>query len=61
MSASHAARLTDLQTRMAEAGLDLFVVQDPDSIYALSGYWGYLGMEFGRARLQQPGPGAGRA
>ena len=51
MSADHNARIRDLQERMAEAGLDLFVVQDPDSIYALSGYWGYLGMEFGRATL----------
>ena len=51
MSTNHAARLTALQERMAEAGLDLFVVQDPDSIYWLSGHFGYLGMEFGRATL----------
>lgn len=51
MNDDHNARIGDLQERMAEAGLDVFVAQDPDSIYALSGYWGYLGMEFGRATL----------
>ncbi len=51
MSASHAARLTDLHARMAEARIDLLVVQDPDTIAWLAGYWGYLGMEFGRATL----------
>ena len=51
MSANHDARIRDLQELMAEAGLDLFVVQDPDTIAWLAGYWGYLGMEFGRATL----------
>ena len=51
MSASHAARLTDLHARMAQARIDLLVVQDPDTIAWLAGYWGYLGMEFGRATL----------
>ncbi len=51
MNASHAARLTDLQARMAEARIDLLVLQDPDTIAWLAGYWGYLGMEFGRATL----------
>ena len=51
LNASHAARLTDLQARMAAAGLDLLVLQDPDTIAWLAGYWGYLGMEFGRATL----------
>jgi Xaa-Pro aminopeptidase len=51
MTASQAARLAQLQARMTEEGLDLFVVQDPDSMVALAGYWNYLGMEFGRATL----------
>lgn len=51
MSASHAARLTDLHARMAQARIDLLVLQDPDTIAWLAGYWGYLGMEFGRATL----------
>jgi len=44
-------RLTELQERMAEAGLDLFVFNDADSIYYLAGFWSYLGMEFDRATL----------
>ena len=51
MSASHAARLAELRARMTDENLDLFVVQDPDSIVAFAGYWNYLGMEFGRATL----------
>jgi Xaa-Pro dipeptidase len=33
---------------MAEGNIDVLVLTDPDSVYYLSGYWGYLGMEFGR-------------
>ena len=44
-------RLAELQARMGEAGLDLFVFNDADSIYFLAGYWSYLGMEFDRATL----------
>lgn len=33
---------------MTDAGIDLLLLTDPDSIYYLSGYWGDLGMEFGR-------------
>jgi Xaa-Pro dipeptidase len=41
-------RVIELQTRIADEDIDLAVIQDPDSIYFLSGFWGYLGMEFGR-------------
>ena len=41
-------RIIELQTRIADEDIDLAVIQDPDSIYFLSGFWGYLGMEFGR-------------
>ncbi|MCP4328269.1 MAG: aminopeptidase P family protein [Alphaproteobacteria bacterium] len=44
-------RVADLQERMRAAGHDSFVVYDADTIYYLSGYWGYLGMEFDRATL----------
>ena len=41
-------RIIELQTRIADENIDLAVIQDPDNIYFLSGFWGYLGMEFGR-------------
>ncbi|MDX1710633.1 MAG: Xaa-Pro peptidase family protein [Rhodovibrionaceae bacterium] len=44
----HAARTAVFQERLGEAGVDLAVLTDPDSIYYLGGYWGYLGMDFGR-------------
>ncbi len=51
MITTQAARLAELRARMTDEGLDLFVIQDPDSIVAFAGYWNYLGMEFGRATL----------
>jgi Xaa-Pro aminopeptidase len=51
MTATQATRLAELQACMTEEGLDLFVVQDPDSMVAFAGFWNYLGMEFGRATL----------
>lgn len=51
VTVAQSARLTELQERMRDAGLDLFVIQDPDSIVAFAGFWNYLGMEFGRATL----------
>ncbi len=44
-------RAAELQRRMADEGIDLFVVADPDSVYYLSGFCGYLGMEFDRATM----------
>ena len=44
-------RAAELQRRMADEGIDLFVVADPDSVYYLSGFCGYLGMEFDRATV----------
>ncbi len=43
-----ATRIQDLQARMAESGIDTGLIEDPDNIYYLSGYWGYMGMDFGR-------------
>ena len=40
-----------LQARLAEAGIDLAVIADEDSIAYFGGFWGYLGIEFGRPTL----------
>lgn len=47
----HQARTRELQRRLADAKLDAFVTDDADTIYYLSGFWGYLAMEFGRATI----------
>lgn len=33
---------------MADEGVDLLLLTDPDSVYYVSGYWGYLGVDWGR-------------
>ena len=38
----------ELQGRLADEGIDLFLITDPDSVYYVSGYWGYLGVDWGR-------------
>jgi Xaa-Pro dipeptidase len=45
------ARLTELQRRLADEKLDLLLSDDPDTVYFLTGFWGYLGMEFGRPTI----------
>ena len=37
-----------LQQRMRDAGIDLAILADQDSIAYFGGFWGYLGVEFGR-------------
>ena len=44
-------RTIELQRHMADAGMDLMLLTDPDSIYYLSAYWGDLGVEFGRPSI----------
>jgi len=44
-------RLGELRQRLAEAGIDIAVVTDDDSVYYYSGYYGYLHMDFGRPTL----------
>jgi Xaa-Pro dipeptidase len=44
-------RISELQQRMIDDGIDLFVLNDADSIYYFANFWNYLGMEFGRATL----------
>jgi Xaa-Pro aminopeptidase len=43
--------LRDLQARLADAGIDVAVISDDDSVYYYSGYYDYLHMEFGRPTL----------
>jgi Xaa-Pro dipeptidase len=51
MNSAFQRRTTALQKRISQAGVDLSLIQDPDSVYYFSGFWGYLGMQFGRPTL----------
>jgi len=44
-------RVIELQGRLADEDIDLAVIHDPDNIYFLAGFWGYLGMDFGRPTI----------
>ena len=44
-------RVMEFQRRIADEDIDLAVIHDPDNIYFLSGFWGYLGMDFGRPTI----------
>ncbi|UCH21341.1 MAG: aminopeptidase P family protein [Deltaproteobacteria bacterium] len=41
-------RIQEFQRRIADENLDMAFIEDADNIYYLSGYWGYLAMDFGR-------------
>ena len=41
-------RTAELQRRLGDADVDLAVLTDQDSIAYYGGFWGYLGVEFGR-------------
>jgi Xaa-Pro aminopeptidase len=43
--------LLEFQRRLKDEKIDLAVIYDPDTLYYLCGFWGYLGMEFGRPTL----------
>ncbi len=45
------ARISELRRRMGEAGIDLAIISDDDSVYYLTGYFDYLHMEFGRPTI----------
>ncbi len=45
------SRTVALQSGLAEAGIDLAILTDPDSVTYFAGYWNYLGVEFGRPTL----------
>ncbi|MFC2059202.1 M24 family metallopeptidase [Chloroflexota bacterium] len=44
-------RVLELQRRMAEKDIGAVLITDPDSIYYFSGYFGYLGVDFGRPTM----------
>ena len=44
-------RLCDLRARLDQAGVEVGVVTDEDSVYYLTGYYDYLHMEFGRPTI----------
>jgi len=43
--------LETFRTKMVEAGLDVALITDDDSVYYLTGYYDYLHMEFGRPTI----------
>lgn len=45
------ARTVRLQSRMKDQGIPLAVFTDESSIAYLAGFWGYLGIEFGRPTM----------
>jgi Xaa-Pro aminopeptidase len=51
MNNAYKKRTVEFQHRIAAAGIDIAIIQDADSIYYLSAFWGYLGMQFGRPTL----------
>ena len=53
------ARTARFQARMQAEGVDLAILSDESSIAYFAGFWGYLGMEFGRPTfLVLPADGA---
>lgn len=44
-------RAQELKHRMADTDLDAVLLTDEDSIAYIAGYWGYLGVEFGRPTM----------
>ena len=44
-------RLVEFQMRIADENIDLAIIDDPDNIYFLTGFWGYLAMDFGRPTI----------
>jgi Xaa-Pro aminopeptidase len=44
-------RLSGLQERLKEKNIDVAVICDPDSVCYFSGFWNYLGTEFGRPTI----------
>ena len=45
------ARTEALQARMSDLGIDRVIFTDESSIAYLAGFWGYLGIEFGRPTM----------
>lgn len=51
MKSAYEKRTAEFQNRIAAASVDIAIIQDADSLFYLSGFWGYLGMQFGRPTL----------
>lgn len=50
-NSTYQQRTVEFQERIAAAGVDVAIIQDVDSVFYLSAFWGYLGMQFGRPTL----------
>ncbi len=46
-----AARMRAFRRRLADAGFDVALITDDDSVYYLTGYYDYLHMDFGRPTI----------
>jgi len=44
-------RITQLQTKLSAANIDVALITDDDNVYYLTGYYDYLHMEFGRPTI----------
>ncbi len=44
-------RASQLRSCMADRKIDVLLLIDPDSVYYITGFWGYLGTEFGRPTM----------
>ena len=44
-------RMTALRGKLEEAGIELALITDEDSVYYFSGYYDYLHMDFGRPTI----------
>ncbi len=51
MRDAYETRAGELKHRLADAKMDLLLITDPVSIYFLTGYWGYVDIEFGRPTI----------
>lgn len=51
MSLIYQNRTHELQRRMADEAVDIFLLDDPDSVFYFSGYCGYVGLELGRPTI----------
>lgn len=44
-------RTQEFQRRIADENIAMVLIDDPDNIYYLAGFWGYLAMDFGRPTI----------
>ncbi len=51
MSRIHRERTLELQGRMEDEAVDIFVSDDPDSVFCFAGFCGYVGMELARPTI----------